>query len=142
MTTSIQIDYIYAKMVALVNESNPMVLLLTVLLAMFLGFRILQRMYYISRGHVHYVSFDPRKEMDSFIKKNNILYTEHSFICKRDKVSLRYRRLGNGSKIVLLNNGVGTDFNMWLPTLKGALHLISDISVPVDCSYYLCTYCQ
>ena len=88
------------------------------LLLLFPSLRVAQRVYYMLRGHVHHYSFNPRKEMDLFIKKNNILYEEHSFIC-RDKVCLRYRKLGNGLKKVLLNNGVGTDFYMWLPTIQG-----------------------
>jgi hypothetical protein len=32
--------------------------------------------------------------------------------------ALRYRRLGKGSNYLLLANGVGTDFFMWLPWLR------------------------
>ena len=90
-----------------------------ILVVAYLFIRVIHRLYYLFDGHVHHTNYHPRKEMMLYLKKNDILTTEHSFICKRDKVSLRYRKLGTGPKIVLLNNGVGTDFYMWLPTLTG-----------------------
>ena len=100
------------------SNDAPLVLVI-ILLAVYLSIRVIHRIYYLLNGHVHHTSYHPRQEMLLFLKKKDILMTEHSFTCKRDKVSLRYRKIGTGPKIVLLNNGVGTDFYMWLPTLTG-----------------------
>lgn len=90
-----------------------------ILVVTYLSIRVIHRIYYLLDGHVHLTSYHPRQEMLLFLKKKDILMTEHSFICKRDKVCLRYRKIGTGPKMVLLNNGVGTDYYMWLPTLTG-----------------------
>ena len=113
------IHALFVSALAKITDVGPITSFLTTVILLFLFIRVAQRLYYILRGHTHNVSFNPRREMDLFIKKNGILFSEVSFICKRDKVCLRYRKLGNGSKVVLLNNGVGTDFYMWLPTLEG-----------------------
>lgn len=84
----------------------------------FLSLRVLHRLYYFFRGHVQYLSFSPRQDMERFLLQSNIQITEKTFRSKRDGTTINYRVLGNGSKIVLLANGVGTDFFMWLPTLK------------------------
>jgi hypothetical protein len=110
---------IYEMVAAQVNATDPLLVVVGLLIVCFLLIRIAQRIYYLLRGHVHHITYHPRQEMLLFLKKREILLTEHSFKCKRDNLTLRYRKLGTGSKIVLLNNGVGTDFYMWLPTLKG-----------------------
>lgn len=115
----ISIEPFYAGIVAQIREVGPITAGLCAAVLFFLFVRVAQRLYYVLCGHVHHISFNPRKEMDLFVKKNGILFSEVSFVSKRDKVRLRYRKLGNGSKIVLLNNGVGTDLYMWLPTLEG-----------------------
>lgn len=51
----------------------------------------------------------------------------HEFKCSRDRVLLRYRRLGNGKKVILLCNGVGTGFFMWLPILQELIKLNKNI---------------
>lgn len=89
------------------------------ILLVFLILRVLQRVYYFFKGHTHFgLDFDPRKRLESFFTDNGILFTEHSFVSKHDDVMIRYRRIGNGKKTVLLSNGVGTDLFMWLPVLK------------------------
>lgn len=84
-----------------------------------LAFRVLQRLYYFVKGHTHFgFDFDPRKRLESFFSDNGILVSDHSFVSKHDDVTIRYRRIGNGKKRVLLSNGVGTDLFMWLPVLR------------------------
>lgn len=56
--------------------------------------------------------------MKLFLKGNNIRSSYHELKCKRDGTVLRYSRIGAGSTFILLANGVGTDFFMWLPFLK------------------------
>ena len=106
---SVFVDYVVADPITFV----------IILVVAYLSIRVMHRLYYLFEGHVHHTNYHPRQEMLLFLKKKDILMTEHSFICKRDKVSLRYRKIGTGPKVVLLNNGVGTDFYMWLPTLTG-----------------------
>lgn len=119
MAETISIAGIYEMAAAQFDATDPLLAVVILLTVCFLLIRIAQRIYYMLRGHVHYVTYHPRQEMLLFLKKREILLTEHSFKCKRDNLTLRYRKLGTGSKIVLLNNGVGTDFYMWLPTLRG-----------------------
>ena len=87
----------------------------------FIAIRIIHRFYFIFRGHSHYVYFRPRLEMENFILGSKIPFVEEQFKSKRDNTIIKYRKLGNGSKVVLLANGVGTDFFMWLPTLANML---------------------
>ena len=107
------------EMADIITGSPDLVSLVLIILVATLSFRLVQRIYYVLRGHIHHYSYHPRQEMVLFLKKNDIELTEHSFVSTRDKVCLRYRKLGTGPKIVLLNNGVGTDFYMWLPTIRG-----------------------
>lgn len=88
------------------------------ILVAFLVLRICQRVYYMLQGQAHYYSYSPTKEMELFIKSNGIASTKHELKSTHDKVTLRYRRLGNGKKYILLANGVGTNFFMWLPFLR------------------------
>jgi pimeloyl-ACP methyl ester carboxylesterase len=89
-----------------------------VVFVVFIILRLSQRLYYVLKGHVHYWTFEPFVQMESFLKTNNITVTDHSFVCVRDSVRIRYRRLGKGPKTVLLANGVGTAFYMWLPVFR------------------------
>jgi hypothetical protein len=125
MAETISFAGIYDMVAAQVDGTDPLIVVVVLLLVCFLLIRIAQRIYYMLRGHVHHVTYHPRQEMLLFLKKREILLTEHSFKCKRDNLTLRYRKLGTGSKIVLLNNGVGTDFYMWLPTLRGLFVSVS-----------------
>ena len=118
-----------------------LVSIVLIILAATLSLRLIQRIYYVLRGHVHHYSYHPRQEMLLFLKKNEIDMTEHSFVSKRDKVCLRYRKLGTGQKIVLLNNGVGTDFYMWLPTIRGKHCSSSRIYSIMKCDAFQCS-CQ
>jgi hypothetical protein len=137
MAESISFTGIYEMVAAQVDAADPLFVVVVLLIVCFLLIRISQRIYYMLRGHVHYVIYHPRQEMLLFLKKREILLTEHSFKCKRDNLTLRYRKLGTGSKIVLLNNGVGTDFYMWLPTLKGLFLSVSINSRVRSCSFLL-----
>lgn len=83
----------------------------------FLLLRAIQRAYYFLKGHVQYWSFNPRAAMHEYFKKSNIAFSHHEFTT-RDNVIIKYSKLGNGNKLVLLCNGVGTDLFMWLPLLR------------------------
>lgn len=67
----------------------------------------------------------PRQDMEDFLRNCGIKVTEHAFnITQKSNGSIlpiRYRRLGSGKKYLLLANGVGTDFFMWLPMLKNVV---------------------
>ena len=89
-----------------------------VLLFIFLLVRLVQRLYYLMRGQKQYVFYFPRKELEMFLTEQNIHVSNHELTSKRDKIPLQYRRLGAGQKYILLANGVGTDFFMWLPFLR------------------------
>lgn len=84
--------------------------------------RIVQRLYFLVRGHSH-TRFSPRDEMENFLCSNKLRNTEHCVKSKNDGITLRYRKIGNGPKIVYLANGVGTNFFMWLPVLK-TMHVL------------------
>ena len=85
----------------------------------FLTLRLFQRLYYVLKGHSHHFSYSPRKELEIFIKEKNIQVSSHSLISTQDgTTNLTYRRLGSGTKYILLANGVATDFFMCLPMLK------------------------
>ena len=113
------------KTLGLVENGDEMSLFLKIAIpsiALFFACRIAQRVYYTLRGHRYdwFWSWRPRYDMENFLKENEIVHDEHSFISTRQGCSLhlKYRRLGTGKKIVLMVNGVGTDFFMWLPTLS------------------------
>ena len=123
------------KAMGLVENGDDMTLLLKIAIpsiALLLVCRIAQRVYYTLRGHRYdwFWSWRPRFDMDNFLKENEIVHDEHSFISTRQGCSLhlKYRRLGTGRKIVLLVNGVGTDFFMWLPTLREVCLILSYFS--------------
>lgn len=87
-------------------------------LSIIIGLRVLHRLYYVVKGHTHYLTYSPRDAMESFFAEENITTLDFGFKSKADGVNLKYRRLGKGSKVILLVNGVGTDLFMWFPTLK------------------------
>lgn len=87
----------------------------------FILIRIVHRLYYVLMGHVHLSpSYSPKKALDGLLSDNRVAVSSHE-IKARDGVTLRYRRIGRGKKIFLLANGVGTDFFMWLPAIRGVL---------------------
>jgi hypothetical protein len=53
----------------------------------FLFVRVVQRLYYMSKGHVHFFSYFPKQDMEAWLKKTGARVTEHSFT--RDDISLR-----------------------------------------------------
>lgn len=115
-------------------------------LGIVVSIRVVHRLYYVIRGHKHYLfsGFRPRYTMEAFLRgefdasendknknhdnvdlKNKINskggklhYSERTCRSKKDGVLLKYRMLGNGPNKVYLANGVGTDFFMWFPILK------------------------
>ena len=117
----LSVDYFYERILSMMQTTNAVHLVAIAAVVLILLLRVAQRVYYLLRGHRSCYYFNPRKEMELFIKKNDIVFKECSLISKRDKVCLRYRKLGTGPKNVLLNNGVGTDFYMWLPTIQGSV---------------------
>ena len=44
-----------------------------------------------------------------------------------DNVPLRCLKVGKGDKIIILTNGVGTDFFMWLPTIRQIVFYLPDV---------------
>lgn len=95
--------------------------MMVVLLLSFLLVRLLQRLYYLVRGHSQLFSFRPRVELEAFLENHHIKVSEHAFKIEDSGLMLRYRRLGTGQKFLVLANGVGTDFFMWLPFLRQIL---------------------
>lgn len=85
-------------------------------------FRLMQRIYFLLRGHIHSWQNSPRKEVEDFVLQIGVKDSKHTFKC-RDGTNLNYRRIGDGKRIVYLANGVGTNFFMWLPVLRAAYSL-------------------
>ena len=92
-----------------------------VFIGLFFILRVIQRLYFVCRGHTHYFTYSPRKELEKLLKKKNIVVSNHVIQSTNDGVYLSYRRMGTGPKRILIANGVGTDFFMWLPMLRFVL---------------------
>jgi hypothetical protein len=89
------------------------------LVCLYVTIRAIQRLYYLFKGHSELSPhYSPRIELEKFLLDNSIPVTNHIFNSEIDGTELRYRRLGTGRECILLANGVGTDFFMWLPALK------------------------
>lgn len=84
--------------------NNNVVAYVIYILVLFLSIRLLQRIYYLflttPNSHFQYISYYPSKELEKYITLMNIPITDH--ICYTvnnetdpQKISLRYRRLGN-----------------------------------------------
>lgn len=99
--------------------ASPAWLLLGVLIC----FRLLQRLYYISKGHNHHVSFSPRAAFQHVWTRNSVERTDCHTTSSLDGVELHYQRIGSGPKIILHSNGVGTDFFIWLFFIQHLLKL-------------------
>merc|ERR1711871_1770147 len=80
----------------------------------FITFRILQRVYYFSRGHKQLLYFNPRVALEKWFMEEGVQVTNHNLFSSIDGVLLTYRRIGTGKRLVLLANGVGTALYMWL----------------------------
>jgi len=105
-------------------------LYIPILLFSLIVFRVAQRLYYlyfcsISRLHQQYGTYSPRKELEAFFREHSISVSDHELTSinadpndPQPLTTLRYRRVGKGSNYILLANGVGTDFFMWLPWLR------------------------
>ena len=97
--------------------------LMTKLIMAFIIFRILQRVYYFSRGHKQHLWFNPSKALERWFKEESVVVSNHSLLSSKDGVLLKYRRIGSGKRLVLLANGVGTALYMWLPIFSFLLKL-------------------
>jgi pimeloyl-ACP methyl ester carboxylesterase len=88
----------------------------------FLLIRILQRLYFVRKGHKHHHwSNSPKKEMEKLLKNSNVQISHHTLQSSLDQVDVTYHRLGKGKRFYLLENGVGTGFFIWLPVIRALL---------------------
>ena len=55
----------------------------------FLFVRVVQRVYYISKGHAHLFSYFPKQDMEAWLKKTGTRVTEHSFTVTGDNITIR-----------------------------------------------------
>lgn len=62
-----------------------------------------------------------------YIYAQKTVVSEHQVISSVDNVPLRCLKVGKGDKILILTNGVGTDFFMWLPTIRFIVSYLPDI---------------
>lgn len=113
----------------------PVILLM--LVSLIIVFRVAQRVYYIFYScsvprlhHQNYGIYSPRSELEAFFIQHSISVSNHELSSinadpndQQPLTALRYRRLGKGSNQLLLANGVGTDFFMWLPWLRCMVNL-------------------
>lgn len=98
-----------------------MLTIIVLFVVIFLLFRIVQRMYFYlinPRSLSFGFRFFPSQKMKLFIESKKLKLSEHSFISSRDGINICYKLLGKGKKMILLANGVGTNFNMWLPVFQ------------------------
>eukprot|EP01041_Mallomonas_annulata_P010519 gene10519-21938_t len=65
--------------------------------------------------------------MEQFLSQCTSVHIEQSFKCSHDGTTISYRRIGNGPRVVLLANGVGTNFFMWLPALRTMHYLYPNL---------------
>ena len=100
----------------------------------------MQRLYYLSRGHRHLsLSYRPRTAMEAFLADEaGARCSSHAFTTKHDGTAVSYRRIGVGPKAVLLLNGVGTDFHMWLRPLRFMHQQSTDLFQQVSRDLALC----
>jgi pimeloyl-ACP methyl ester carboxylesterase len=86
----------------------------------FIGTRILHRCYFLVQGHQHHFSYDCKAHLEYFLSVycDTTHRSSHQFTTSSDGTIIRYLRLGRGAKAIVLLNGVGTGFFMWLPILK------------------------
>ena len=93
-------------------------------LVIFVLFRVIQRIYYFMKGHRQFLlDYNPANELVAWFKKEDILVSDHEMKSPYDGVLLKYKRIGNGKRVVLIANGVGTALYMWLPIFKNLLRL-------------------
>lgn len=94
----------------------------------FLAVRLIQRVYFMLKGHPHLPStYSPRQDFENFLLTQGIIQSSHEIISSKDGVTLKYRRLGTGEKYFLMSNGVGTDFFMWYPLIRNMLKVDPDL---------------
>lgn len=111
---------IVAELWAIIKPfTSPVCLLITA----FLFLRILQRIYYLLKGHCHLWNYSPRAEIAKLWRRENIRVVECCAQSSSDGTIIHYQRIGSGEKVILHSNGVGTDFFLWLNFLQHLLQL-------------------
>jgi pimeloyl-ACP methyl ester carboxylesterase len=82
--------------------------------------RVVQRLYYHLRGVNRFdgYTFDADAELDSFLAGIQASVSKHTIASSKDAATVRYDRIGTGSKFVCLANGIGTRLWIWLPVLR------------------------
>lgn len=116
----------------LVQHSNVYVKLLII----FIVLRFIHRIWWQIDGHKYQPFLDPHEELLRFLSSIVLIKDEDNkdvdyskeYTCKnKDNVILKYHKIGNGNKKILLLNGVGTGLFMWVPVFKGLLKLNPNI---------------
>jgi len=100
----------------------------------FLLIRFIHRLWWQLDGHKYQPLLDPHNELLIFLKSININnnndnndYNKEYTCNSNDNIQLKYRKIGNGNKKILLLNGVGTGVFMWVPVFKGLMKLQPNI---------------
>jgi pimeloyl-ACP methyl ester carboxylesterase len=100
----------------------------------FLLIRFIHRIWWQIDGHKYQPFLDPHEELSRFLSSiidkdnnDNIDYSKEYTFNSKDNVILKYHKIGNGNKKILLLNGVGTGLFMWVPVFKGLLKFKSNI---------------
>jgi len=88
----------------------------------FLLIRFIHRIWWQIDGHKYQPFLDPHEELSRFLSSiidkdnnDNIDYSKEYTFNSKDNVILKYHKIGNGNKKILLLNGVGTGLFMWVP---------------------------
>ena len=79
--------------------------------------RICQRIYFSLKGNQFRLCYNPHEELRAFIQRVKCQHQKYA-IKGSDNTLIHYDRLGNGSKVVLLANGIGTRLFIWLPAIQ------------------------
>jgi len=85
--------------------------------------RIIHRLYYVLRKHQHRWRYDCRQELANLLSQNRVKADTVTFKSPKSNVDITYQKIGSGSKVIYLANGVGTGLFMWGPVFCGLLQL-------------------
>ena len=102
------------------------------LLLIFIVLRFVHRIWWQIDGHKYQPFLDPHKELSTFLQlikssDNENDYTKEHICISKDNIKLKYHKIGNGNKKILLLNGVGTGVFMWVPVFKFLMKLRPNI---------------
>ena len=99
-----------------------------VLIAALLLFRIIQRVYFLLKGHKSHLftSYNPHEVLEEFFIKHNIT-VKYRELLSRDNVKLKYRVVGHGPKLIYLANGLASDLYMWYPVLQNLIRIYPNV---------------